>query len=576
MTTCPLSPYHTFIFKREERNIFCRCRNKHACGPSTIIVTVCRVWFQIRQHHRDIVPGDTSLCVPFNLPACFSDIMVHISGGDDATPFTFRFNKVRDFATSLEQEDAANDDADRASTHRQLTKWGFSANTMQLRSIRYECEPQPGDNFDQATADFGNEAQYLYYMGWTPEELKVRRRARMDGLLTALFADKELLANLTLPTLGNRSALEALMDQLQDGAALVGVSVEYSQLSATVTSLNFFDELLNSKAVRKLKTTDQAGGNSVTGVLTRCGEEDAADLIQQPAQGPAVIANAQSHKITDLFLPSGVTVADLVRAFFLLPTTDAAMAGRESRSALYTNMQLWEEIRESVGQYGGLTDWGGDDGEEEEDSCKEKPAMWFNKLLLNGRCELLFHVFWRLVVGGGAMCQWSEQVGAYKVIARELYRDLVCVAKRPIAVTQLRNQTSSTANPTSKHTPTEDVDDGPSAAPADSAEGSKRADLSSFYDLVVQAEPVAIHKVTYTFVTKEGAAVDYVLPLFPQRTSVISTVRNKTVLVATSKPTAQAEPSATIEECMDGSSYCYMVLNPTRQEAVVWYHSLPL
>ena len=480
--------------------------------------------------------------------------MVHLSsrvegGSDDATPFTFRYNNVRDFAASLHQSPLSVEDADRAATHRQLCKWGFSANTMQLHSIRYEYEQQEHEDYNVATADFSNEAQFLYYKGWSKSDLNQKRKARMDGLLTSIFADKELLSALALPSRANNIALHEIEEFLgESGGTLKDVVVHYSTLNATVTSLEFFDELMRCpEAVRTSKSTSTNGGNSVRDVLVQCGEEDPNDGEVQ-AVSSRVISNATSHKITDVFLPSGVTVSDLVRAFFLIPTTDAAMAGVMSRCVLHNNVQIWEEIQESANQYSGQPDW----GDEEDDPCSN-PQKWFNRLLLEGRGELLFHVFWRLVVGGGSMCQWSDQLAAYKVIARELYRDLVCVAKRPSAIGQM--QKAQSGEPSVAHTPSDDVDDGPSENDKQQA-----GDMNSFYDLVVQTEAVAIHRVSYVFQVGDESRT-FVLPLFPTSSSRSNVVPSNVGV-------------ATVEERMDSNNYCYLTLNPTRQETVIWYHSL--
>jgi hypothetical protein len=160
------------------------------------------------------------------------------------------------------------------------------------------------------------------------------------------------------------------------------------------------------------------------------------------------------------------------------------------------------------------------------------------------------------------MCQWSDQLAVYKVITRELYRDLVCVAKRPTAIGQMQKVQSG--EPKAAYTPSDDVDDGPS-------EKDKQAgDMNSFYDLVVQTEAVAIHRVSYVFQVGDESRT-FVLPLFPTSSSR-SNVMSSNVAVATVSGTSPSQ--LTVEERMDSNNYCYLTLNPTRQETVVWYHSL--
>ncbi|KAJ9467490.1 hypothetical protein DIPPA_14144 [Diplonema papillatum] len=91
-----------------------------------------------------------------------------------------------------------------------------------------------------------------------------------------------------------------------------------------------------------------------------------------------IVRDTGIRKMVDQFLPGGVTVSDELRNLFL---------------------------NEDESEHAGL--FSADD-----------------------KNEFLYHVLWRLVAGG-AMCQYEDDFGAYKQMAKSVYKDLVSVVKNP-------------------------------------------------------------------------------------------------------------------------------------------------
>lgn len=125
-------------------------------------------------------------------------------------------------------------------------------------------------------------------------------------------------------------------------------AVDFVPVRATATTLEVFDRFKEAGLVR------ESGG------IARC---------------------------MDVFLPSGATVANLLRAYFMIPADDE------------DNMP--EELRD-IGVENVLSD--------------------------EQRSEFLVHILHR-VMAGGPLCQWDDDFEPYRDAARALYKDMVVVGK---------------------------------------------------------------------------------------------------------------------------------------------------
>jgi hypothetical protein len=125
-------------------------------------------------------------------------------------------------------------------------------------------------------------------------------------------------------------------------------SIDFVPVRATLTSLNVFDKLKEQGIVRD------------TGSIARC---------------------------MDIYLPSSVTLANLLRAHFMAPEDE-----------LPDELQYMD-----------------DDVKFTEDE----------------KSEFLYHVMHR-IVAGGSLCQWEDDFEPYKDACRALYKDMVVVSKRQI------------------------------------------------------------------------------------------------------------------------------------------------
>jgi hypothetical protein len=166
----------------------------------------------------------------------------------------------------------------------------------------------------------------------------VFRRGMANEFLLALFNDEDFRANFRV-TDGKGG--------LRPWAPHANVtSIHATPLRATATSLDMFDKLESAGIVRE------------NGNIVRC---------------------------MDIYLPGGVTIANLLRAVFMAPEDDQP-----------DDLQLLD------------------------DELKFTDAE---------KQEFLYHVMHR-VVAGGALCQWDDEMEPYKDACRALYKDMVVVAKR--------------------------------------------------------------------------------------------------------------------------------------------------
>ena len=100
------------------------------------------------------------------------------------------------------------------------------------------------------------------------------------------------------------------------------------------------------------------------------------DMFDRLQDGVIVRESGQVCRMADVFLPRGVTVADQLRGVFML----------------------------------------GDEGEHYDTFTEGEQA------------EFLYHVMWRLLAGG-ALNQWEDDFNVYKDVCRDVYRDMVSVAR---------------------------------------------------------------------------------------------------------------------------------------------------
>jgi hypothetical protein len=109
------------------------------------------------------------------------------------------------------------------------------------------------------------------------------------------------------------------------------------------------------------------------------------DMFEKLERANIVRENGNIARCMDIYLPGGVTVANLLRAVLMLPEVE----------------------------------------QPDDLQCMDDE----HKFTTDERSEFLYHVM-RRVVSGGALCQWDDEMEPYREACRSLYKDMVVVGKR--------------------------------------------------------------------------------------------------------------------------------------------------
>lgn len=340
-----------------------------------------------------------------------------------------------------------------------------------------------------------------------------------------------------------------------DGEAVVGTSleatgivrVEYDTLSCRWNSLDPLDRLVDAGVVRCATfraphpsakdssyspSYQQKGTNELTEEEQEKEEEEGGALSQMPSM--------PTRKVAERVLPNDIVISDEVRALFL-----EANAHRRGGTADKGN-DYWRcggELGEEVSS----GDIEGSDGDADDDDVMaglyaDEGSGGLSRTALRAvfspseRKEWVYHIVWRLVAGGGYMNQYEDDFAVYKDAARTFLRSVTT----SVRVKRLEAEsyvTTSAASATEKTT-----GDAIEGGVQSRKETMRHGENSNRYLFVPE---IASFVFQVNKVTHDG----HVLPedwLFP-RSDVV-------------------EPS--------NLNYCYVVVNPLQQQAVLWYHCI--
>lgn len=234
----------------------------------------------------------------------------------------------------------------------------------------------------------------------------------------------------------------------------------YTQLSCNWTSLAPLSRLTQAGVIRRVTDTRTRQMDAHDAEEARACDTDMEQCVTRShAQHGRHVeertgTNARAHAPIDalsaspmpvrqraeLMLPGGIVVSDELRALLLIVNSANFMRRRMStRNAMtHTHAELGHASAHSTDTHKddeNEPDCRTDDSDDEDwcdelgsyyDSFGSLPRAMLRRVFsAREQHELLYHVLWRLVAGGGAMNQYDNDLTHYRLVARAVMRDLL-------------------------------------------------------------------------------------------------------------------------------------------------------